>query len=585
MPPRLTNQTKRLSYTRRDLTQIDEEIELYIKSFIPTIKNTGQANTGRMLLRLLAGLLDKQNYAIDMTYRQSILRTVDELQAAIDIAELVRYKPNGASTASTDLVVSTLGGPAGVGGIPIAQYQVFATTTNPVKQFIATQATAIPEGSSGGQTISVIQGVRVVDQTILDAAVGEPNERIAMPVARTPHDYLEIKVDGEVYSQVDDFRDSVRTDKHYMLTVNSDRVSILTFGDGEYGALLPAGATVTATYIQSLGEAGNCPPGKITKVVGSLSSQIAVTNPEAATGGSDGDRVEDIVRKAPRQASTFARASHERDFEALAESLVDGVYRALSSPGDGALLDLYIMPNGGGVASSALLTRVEETLATRVALGTTVNAKALISAHIYIKMKVLLLSSSTNKSVAKRKLYEALSAFRADGAVNEDGALYYRNLNIGRGFALSDVSNIIENIDEGNLVDYVDYVAFTRYPSPVAATANPSVEFVGEIVPNESCGYAAWSVQYRTPTTFSIYKNGVKSGEGTIGVPYTTSDGWLTFTLGRPGETIDANDRWSFKSSAYRNNMRLDKFEFMELARDSDLDITIYYPGELSVGT
>ncbi len=200
----LTNQLQRLSYTRRDLELIDDEVDKFISHFIPVIKNTGKANIGRLFLRIVEGLIDKLNYSVDMRFRQSVLRTVKELQAAIDISELVRYKPSGVATASADLTATTLGGvAAGAGGIAIAQYSQFLTNTAPVKPFIASIATSIPEGSTSG-TIEVIQGIRVVDQVILASAIGEPNEEITMPVARTPEVYLEGRVAAETWTKDDD---------------------------------------------------------------------------------------------------------------------------------------------------------------------------------------------------------------------------------------------------------------------------------------------------------------------------------------------------------------------------------------------
>jgi len=592
MAVRLTNQPERLSYTRRDLDLIDAEVEEFIKVFIPTIRNTGRANVGRLFLRILEALVDKLNYSQDMRFRQSVLRTVTELQSAIDIAELVRYKPEATSTAGADLTATTLTGPAPAGGIPIPQYSVFLTGTAPIKQFVALEASLIPEGASSFYPLPVIQGIRVVDQTIKASADGDPDEVIRFPVARTPHIYIEIKVDGVQYSQRSDLKDSEFNDRHYYLTEDEDDFTSAHFGDGTYGAKLTPGAVVTATYIQSLGEDGNTPAGKISKVQGSLSALIAVTNEEAATGGSNGDIVEDIVRKAPKIASaargeelegTFFRASHPRDFEALAE-LVSGVFQALSSTGDGAAITVYIMPDGGGIAPSALLTETSEFLETRKIHGARVNVLPLQSAHILLQMNVLLLTDKVNKSIARKRIFETIAAFKLNGDVNQDGALYFRNLKIGRGFALSDVSALLENIDDGDLIDFVDYIKFTRYPTPVAGNGSTTVEFNGEIVPNNDAGYADWTVSYLTGTTFAVFKNGVKDSEGTVGVRHTTNDGSLTFTLGATTDTLVAADTWTFSSSAYRNNMKLSKFEFMELVRDSDLDITVYYPGELEIG-
>lgn len=593
MAVRLTNQIERLSYTRKDVQLIDEEVDRFITNFIPTIRDTGTANTGRLFLRLLEALVDKLNYSIDQRFRQSVIRTVKELQAAIDITELVRFTRQGTVSATVDLTLTTLGGaPAPGGGIPVAQYQQFTTETSPVKTFLALNATSIPEGATSG-TVEAVQGVRVVAQTILASAAGVPNEEVVMPVAKTPVEFIEIEVDGVPFSRptesvtgltINDFRDSIPTDRHFIVKEDEDNFSTIIFGDGEYGVALTSGQVVTATYIQSLGEDGNSAPGTITKIQGSLSQSVAATNEERATGGSDGDIVEDIVRNAPRQQTSFFMGSNEDTMEALAETLVSGVFRALADEGVGPVVNLYIMPTGGGVASSTILAAVEDLFnGSREIHGATVNALALQSAHILISMRVILQSSNVNKSVARKTIFESISDFNLDGSVNEDGALYFRNLTIGRGFAQSDVAGILENLEDGTLVDFVDFLTFTRYPTPVAS--NPSApEFSGEIVPLSPASYDSWSLQAVSTTEFRLFKNTILDSEGTIGVTHTSDDGSIRFTLGSTTDTFTPGDTWTFKTSAFVNNMRLDPFEFMELFRDSDLSIQIFYPEEFTIG-
>lgn len=578
----MTNQATRLSYTKRDIDQIDTEIATYIQSFISTIKNTSTSNPGRIFLRTIAALLDKLFYSQDMKFRQSVLRTVKNLQSAQDIVELVRYYPPGVSSATVDLTYTTLAGPAGAGGISIAQYSQTATETGVVKSFITLEAASIPEGSSS-ISVSAIQGTRVVGQTLKASADGDPGEEVPFPVSKTPHDYIEVSVNGSPYTTVEDFKDSQYNDLHVVLKTDAELLTTAVFGDGEYGIQLSPGDVITATYIQSLGASGNTPAEAISVVIGSLSSTLSVTNPEAAAGGSDGDEVEDIVRKAPKYASSFARAVLDSDFEAFAEA-VSGVYKAYAEPGDGAGVNLWIMPVGGGVASSAILTAVETALESVTIYGSVVSVSSLLPANIRITMNVVLQSKKVQKTVARNLIYETISAFKANGDANPDGALYYTNLTIGRGFTFSDMSALIEALEDDELVDYVDYSVFTRYPTPVEGSPAPTVEFQGDIVPSSVADYDSWSIQAATTTTFDVFKNGLKDSTGTVGVEHTTDDESITFTLGTSIDTFNLTDNWTFTTSAYRNNIRLSAYEFMQLAKDSDLEINIYYPGERSIG-
>ena len=591
----LPSQLERLSYTKRDLELVDAEVNRFITSFIPVIKNTGKANAGRLFLRIFEALIDKLNYSQDMAYRQAVLRTVTERQAAIDIAELVRYVPSGCSSATVDLKFTALTGVAPVEGISIPQYQIVLTGSAPIKQFLVLESAVIPAGQSFVYPVKAVEGSRVVNQVISASTRGVPGEEIRMPVAKTPRDYLEVKVDGIPFTIKDDLKDSQPVDNHCMLRDDADRVTTLVFGDGSYGTKLSPGSSVTATYISSSGEAGNTAAGFINKVAGSLSALASVSNPDQASGGFDGDEVEDIVRKAPLFASAargaslgdvnFYRAGKDLDFETLAQKLVPSVFAAKAAEGVGPVVNLYIMPAGGGVASSSILEDVESKLTPHLIHGARVNAKPLSSAHINISMDVSLLSSRTNKALARRKIFEAISAFNLDGSENPNGALYFRNITIGRGFAISDVDAIVEGIDNSSLVDFINYTIFTRYPSPVAANIDTLVNFIGEIEPLPGCSYDDWTVTATGTGTFILFKNGLFDSEGSIGVTHNSAENLVRFTLGTPSDSFLSHiDSWYFSTSAYKNNIQLSKYEFMELFRPSDLSISVFFPGELGYG-
>ncbi len=580
----LTNQLERLSYTRRDLALIDEEVDRFITQFIPTIRSSGKANVGRQFVRILEALVDKLNYSLDMKFRRSVLRTASELQDVLDIAELVRYSPVGASAASTDLRLTTLTGPAGPGGLAIAQYTIFSTNTSPVRYFISLDAAVIPEGSTELYPLSVVEGTRIVDQVIKASTDGVSGEEISMPVALTPHEYLEVSVDGVAYTQVQDFRESQSIDLHVMCRYGGDEFTTLLFGDGEYGRRLSSGQSVTATYLQCSGEDGIVAAAAISRVVGGLSSLISASNPEASAGGSNGDTVDDVVRKAPLQAAAVSRATSAQDFAALAQANVSGVFQAVADEGDGSIVRVYILPDGGGVASATLLTAVEAYLSEHCIHGAIPIAYALTPADLWIKLNVLLQNSRLSKAVARTRLYEAIAATKLDGTESISGMLYYRNMQIGRGIAMSDLLARLESLDDSTLVDYASLVRCTRYLSPQVNNLVTTVQFVGTIVPLEAAGYDTWSVQALTPTTYNLYRNGVIDSSGTIGVSHTSAATEVQFTIGLTTDNFLAGDAWTFLSSPYRNDIVVSKYEFPRLAQPTDLEISIFYPGELGIG-
>ena len=100
---------------------------------------------------------------------------------------------------------------------------------------------------------------------------------------------------------------------------------------GTYG-LAPANTTLTIKYIVGGGVAANVPAGTITNVASqgtpasqggddSKSGTIAYTNPSAATGGKDGDTVEEIRQNSLRSYSEQLRAVTKEDYAVRALSM------------------------------------------------------------------------------------------------------------------------------------------------------------------------------------------------------------------------------------------------------------------------
>src|SRR5581483_5026042 len=91
---------------------------------------------------------------------------------------------------------------------------------------------------------------------------------------------------------VPDFYGSLPTDRHYVMDYLNGRVM---FGDGRRGLVPPPGANVRAARYQSGGgAAGNREPGTIAQFKAAVPFVDAVTNLDAAGGGSDAQTLEEL---------------------------------------------------------------------------------------------------------------------------------------------------------------------------------------------------------------------------------------------------------------------------------------------------
>ncbi len=140
---------------------------------------------------------------------------------------------------------------------------------------------------------------------------GSPLTRLPAP-APLP---LEVRVDGLLWTEVDTLFESSSTDRVYTVTTDASGITRLHFGDGVYGSLLPAGRdNVRATYRLGLGESGNLPAASLITVHSPTASIKRVTNPVAATGGTDPEGQGHTRQRAPLSVRALDRVVTEGDY-------------------------------------------------------------------------------------------------------------------------------------------------------------------------------------------------------------------------------------------------------------------------------
>lgn len=134
----------------------------------------------------------------------------------------------------------------------------------------------------------------------------------------------EVAVDGERWTEVDDFDASSPTDRHYVLDRDAGTVQ---FGDGVQGRMPEPDASVVAErYVAGGGRDGNVPASATfrfrhpeTELESGLRlGEIPVEPVSAGTGGADGESLEGAFRRAKRDLRTPYRAVTQEDYRYLA---------------------------------------------------------------------------------------------------------------------------------------------------------------------------------------------------------------------------------------------------------------------------
>ncbi len=218
----------------------------------------------------------------------------------------------------------------------------------------------------GGTTAAV--NAEVVEEEILGTSEGVPGQRFALqrrPVV--PSDVplvLELAAgEGwEEWSVVETFAGSGPADRHFLLDENMGEV---VFGPGvrepdgslrQYGAVPPLGATLRVRlYRTGGGRRGNLARGAISVLKSSIPYIARVENRERASGGVDGEGVEEAKVRGPILLRSRDRAVTADDYEQLARQAAPEVARVrCAAAGEGA--------EAGGVRVLVVPAVVEDSL-------------------------------------------------------------------------------------------------------------------------------------------------------------------------------------------------------------------------------
>jgi len=163
-------------------------------------------------------------------------------------------------------------------------------------------------------TVSATQG-KIIDKCNFSSS-GLPDFYLDLPCTPVIEKTLEVKVEDDTWSEVEDFDASKHGDKHYTVDLSAGRVN---FGDGIHGRIPPAGKeNITVSYRSGGGLRGNVGPHIINNVLGKLADVVTATNRKAATGGEEAETLEDAIIRARKDQKTIYRAVTSEDYEHLA---------------------------------------------------------------------------------------------------------------------------------------------------------------------------------------------------------------------------------------------------------------------------
>lgn len=356
-----------LDYTNKDFDSVRARLIILIQSVFPEWTDFNTANFGNILMELPAHVLDVLGLYQDNQAAESRWTTARQRKNVLAMVKLIGFEPETAKAASVDITFTVTD--TGTGGATLADVVIPAETsvltaevTEPIEFQTLADLTILAGVSTG-----VTSAENSTAQQEITASNNTANQAIVLDEIPFIDGEISVVASDGAYTEVDNFLSSAATDRHFFVQVDQNDRATINFGNGSSGTI-PAG-TITTDYKTGGGASGSVDSGTLIKVQGAFQDAlgnpvtVAATNASKASGGQDRQNVSQIKEAAPQSIQVLERTVSRPDFEIEAEG-TEGISRALmaTSNQDPGVPEntglLYLVPEGGGVPSTALKNEI-----------------------------------------------------------------------------------------------------------------------------------------------------------------------------------------------------------------------------------
>lgn len=563
-----------VGYLDRGYRTIKTALVNRVKTLLPEMTDYSQSNIFMIILDYMAALTELLNYYVDVSARELYVYTAQHISSMIQLSRLIDYRIKARIPSTVRVTVQLLdqeGNPAE------ATQDIIFKGDN-----ILLGSNGVPFRQMGDVVMRKGSNLVVLDleQSVKSATNPDEYTNLGLipegknPTLPLPSNYADgsgtIYIDGEQWDLVETLGFSSPYDQVFVVEYVSEGLFVAKFGDGIRGAIPRAGAEAKLSYNITQGINGNLDSGTITDFKGTPNVEpsgaltnytLNITNPNAATGGSDRETIEDMREHLGCSLRTLDRAVTFKDFIDIAK-LCPGVDKVGADFSCETGISYYITPDKGGEANELLLRELEDYVDMRKVLGVPVQAFPAGETQIYLGLTVW-------GKYGKRA--QDIQLLVETALVNEYS---YNNSDINRPIYTSDIIALVDNLDA---VDHLtlDELYLLPYGRKAITTENPNaaqITFPGYIdfkkennkyVPTEN---AYWALiislikNNRANMDIIFTKNGaqVKVFENVSVTP--GADGYVTLEYGvfvfklilnNPG--IQEGDSWEFQT--YTNNI------------------------------
>jgi len=526
-----------LKYFDRSYQQIKAQVLTTMQIRVPEITDHSESNLFVKMVSIWAGISEMLGYYIDNQGREAFIGTCRLYKSAVQIAASRDYRIRAYNPASVTLTFSIE--EAAGAQVTIPTGTVISDADDEIK-FSTTEDAVIAVGQTT-VSISATQTETITD-LVLGNSSGEEDE-VTVIDDKVADGSVLLKVSNVAWENQDTLAWSGSLDTHYKTTVNDKKEIVVITGNGANGKIPSVGAELKVNYKRTQGEVGNVEAGTLNTIVSDLTLpegvEVSVTNLLKASGGLGVEDLATLKKKIPLAIRTQYRAVTDQDFIDLAE-LATGVSKAGMEYLGGKNVIIYVVPEGGGVASQSLLDSVSTYFDTRKIITTSVEIYAAGEVHVVHTIEIRV-KAGHNRAVT-------IAAARA----NLIEFMSYDNQKIRGRVEISDIYEVIETT-EGVESSKIVRITPVPYARPLNVSS-PQLNWVRTVNP-ASNDTIRWKLVMIASDTFELFRANVFLGQFSVGSAVVTNE--LNFTVS--SNSYSVNDTWEFVTYKYSGTVQLDE--------------------------
>lgn len=526
-------QNQWISYFDRTYQQIKLAILSRVATLVPEMTDLNESNIFIKMSSIWAGLIEMLGYYVDNAARECHLQACRLYESGIRIAYVEDYRVKG-YRASSALVVFTIDA-AAPSDILIPTGTIVKTAAN---RFFRTVEDATILTGAVSVFVDVEQITDTVTGYVLGTINGTDNQKFTLPNKDITDYSIDLTVGGISWMQQETLGYSAPTARHFRQSVDKDKNLYIELGDGINGRLGTIGQSVECSFKRCDGADGNVLEQTITTVVSTITlpsgvTTLTVTNPNAASGGAFTETLEELKYRIPRAVRTLLRAVTPPDYKDLAE-LANGVSRSLVEFSCGKTVVIYIVPEGGGIATDLLCASVEGYFEDKKMITTKVVVLPAGEVRLQLTLNIRV-RHGYNPTTVLATVKAALADF-----------VSYRYQVISGKVNLSDLYEVIEGVEGVNFSE-ITAIVVVPYARPIVGTTTP-LDWT-RTTPTTSVGTHYWRILMLNSTSFQLFKD--NNYVGTYSTSTLIALDEIEFTLNPIGYT--AGEQWTFVTYPYNN--------------------------------